>query len=89
MQDRNDYLGTPMMDLSNYPIILRPRHVQAILGISQDATYRLMHSAATGLAVYRIGLTGLAVNREVFRRWLGYTETTADGSKSRQSMEKE
>jgi len=62
----------PTLDLSAYPIILRPRHVQAILEITTDATYRLMHSSQSGLAVYHIGKTGLAVNRQVFLRWLGY-----------------
>jgi alkyl sulfatase BDS1-like metallo-beta-lactamase superfamily hydrolase len=54
-----------------YPDVLRPKHIQEIMGRSQRKTYEFLHDAP-----FHVAKDGreLFVSKAVFRRWLEGTD---------------
>jgi hypothetical protein len=67
-QDRGRMVIAP--DLSDYPELLKPKDVQAILRVSQYRAYRLFHSK--GFPMVTLGATGLFIPKARLMVWLGY-----------------
>jgi hypothetical protein len=58
-------------DWNAYPELLRPKHVQQILGTTLDRTYSLFHATDTFPSI-RLGKTALCIPKARFLTWLGY-----------------
>lgn len=55
------------MSDSNLPYILTPRDISAVLGISKNSTYALIHSR--GFPAFQVGKQ-YRVHRDKFENWL-------------------
>ena len=53
--------------VEDLPLVLTPMDIAAVLGISRNTAYELIHSA--GFPVFRVG-TQYRISRERFQAWL-------------------
>ena len=64
----------PQMEERGLPIILTPRDISAVLGVSRNKAYEVIHSA--GFPSFKIGKQ-YRVHREKFLAWLNQVEEVA------------
>lgn len=64
----------PMMDENKLPMILTPQDISAVLGISRNKAYEVVHS--TGFPGFRIGKQ-YRVHRDKFLDWLNTVKEVA------------
>jgi hypothetical protein len=65
-------------DWAKYPMTLRPKHIEEILGRSQKSIYELLKESP-----FHIGKAGrdIYISKSIFRKWLEGEETHSEGSK--------
>ena len=67
MKLSTDIRGIVITDTKSLPLVLSPSDIAAILGISRNTTYEVLHSK--GFPVFKIGKQ-YRINRDKFLSWL-------------------